>query len=168
MDPITIFAAATAAFNGIKKAIEIGKEVEEVYQQLSTWAGHVSDLHKAIHEQENRKPGLWEKIGFEKSETAEAFDTYIAKQKLIEWEKEIYHEFHYGSLCHLGRTGYEEFRAIRRQIREKREKMILDQMRARKEFIDSAIHWLLVTGLILFGVALIWGTVDVILTYAPK
>lgn len=168
MDPITIFAAATAAFNGIKKAIEIGKEVEEVYQQLSTWAGHVSELHKAIHEQEHRKPGLWEKIGFEKSETAEAFDTYIAKQKLIEWEKEIYHEFHYGALCHLGRTGYEEFRTIRRQIHDKREKMILDQLKARKQFIHSAINWSLATLLILLGVALIWGTVDVILTYAPK
>ena len=43
MDPITILAAATAGYNGVKKAVELGREVSDIYSQLGTWAGHVGD-----------------------------------------------------------------------------------------------------------------------------
>lgn len=161
---VSAFALASTAFSGIKKAIEVGKEVEEVYTQLRTWAGHVSDLQDMIHQQENKKPGLFEKIGFQKSETAEAFDVYIAKQKLIEWEKEIFHEFCYGALCHLGRDGYNEFRAIRREIREKRQNMILDQMRRRKDFIHSVKLYAIIGIVLVVGISLLWFLIDLIYT----
>lgn len=164
IDPVSAFALASAAFNGIKKAIEIGREVEDVYSQLSTWAGHVSDLQEVIHQKENHKPGLWEKIGFEKSETAEAFDVYIAKQKLIEWEKEIYHEFLYGALGHLGKDGYDEFRSIRREIKENRQKMIYDQMRRRKEFIDTIKNWSFIAIIIIVAGSVLWYLIDLAYT----
>ena len=87
MDPITIMAAATAAFNGVKKAVELGREVSDIYSQLSTWAGHVGDFHNAVAQitlAEKKKPGIFDKIKFNKSETAEAFDMFAAKQKIIE------------------------------------------------------------------------------------
>ena len=86
MDPITLLAAATAAFNGVKKAVEVGREISDIYSQLSSWAGHVGNLQDAIRgiEEEEKNPSIWKKITFEKSETAEAFDIYAAKQKLIE------------------------------------------------------------------------------------
>lgn len=141
IDPVSAFAMATAAFNGIKKAVEIGREVQDVYSQLSQWAGAASDLQEAISQQENRKPGLFEKIGFGKNETAEAFDTMIAKQKLIEMEKEIYHMFLYGDLQHLGQDGYKEFVLLRRQIKKKREKMIYEQMRRRQAFFSNLLNY---------------------------
>lgn len=137
LDPVSAFAMASAAFNGIKKAVEIGREVQDVYSQLSQWAGAASDLQEAISQQENRKPGLFEKIGFGKNETAEAFDTMIAKQKLIEMEKEIYQMFIYGELQHLGMDGYKEFTSLRREIKEKRKKMVYDQMRRRQKFFNN-------------------------------
>lgn len=137
LDPVSTFAMASAAFNGIKKAVEIGREVQDVYSQLSQWAGAASDLQEAISQQENRKPGLFEKIGFGKNETAEAFDTMIAKQKLIEMEKEIYQMFIYGELQHLGMDGYKEFTSLRREIKEKRKKMVYDQMRRRQKFFNN-------------------------------
>ena len=48
MDPVTLLAAATAAYNGVKKAVELGREVHDIYGQLSTWAGHVGNLKDAI------------------------------------------------------------------------------------------------------------------------
>ena len=137
LDPVSAFAMATAAFNGIKKAVEIGREVQDVYGQLSKWAGAASDLAEAISQQESRKPGLFEKIGFGKNETSEAFDTMIAKQKLIDMEKEIYHMFLYGDLQHLGMDGYREFVSLRKEIKEKRKKMIYDKMRRRQKFLQN-------------------------------
>jgi len=137
IDPVSAFAIASAAFNGIKKAVEIGKEAEEVYSQLSKWASAASDLSEAISQQENKKLGIFEKIGFAKNETTEAFDSFIAKQKLREMEQEIYHMFIYGDLQHLGIDGYREFVQTRRLIREKREKMIYDQMRRRQKFLQN-------------------------------
>lgn len=153
MDPITIMAAATAAFNGVKKAVELGREVSDVYSQLSEWAGHVGDFHRTVAEMEIRKkkPGLFDKISFKKSETAEAFDMFAAKQKLIDMEKEIYHMFLYGELNHLGRDGYDEFRRMREEVRNKRNKMFMDQMKARKEFFDTVFMIAMVSLVILTG-----------------
>jgi hypothetical protein len=39
MDPITILAACTAVWNGIKKASEFAQEAEGVWGQLSKYAG---------------------------------------------------------------------------------------------------------------------------------
>ena len=141
IDPVSAFAMATAAFNGIKKAVEVGREVQDIYSQLSQWAGAASDLQEFISQQENRKPGLFEKIGFGKNETAEAFDTYIAKQKIVEMEKEIYQMFIYGDLQHLGQDGYREFIQMRRNIKEKREKMIYEQMRRRQAFFRNLVNY---------------------------
>ena len=166
MDPITIIAAATAAFNGVKKAVELGREVQDVYSQLSEWAGHIGDFHKAVAAMEGRarRPGLWSKITFAKSETAEAFDLYAAKQKVIDMEKEIYHMFTYGELSHLGRDGYDEFRRMRREVAEKRQKMLMDQMAARQDFFEAVKVWGLGGAIIMSGSFLIWLMVEWVLS----
>ena len=166
MDPITIIAAATAAFNGVKKAVELGREVQDVYSQLSEWAGHVGDFHKAVAamEMRDKKPGLFDRISFAKSETAEAFDMYAAKQKIIEMEKEIYHMFTYGELSHLGRDGYDEFRRMRREVTEKRQKMVQDQMERRREFFEAIRLWGLVSIVVTMGGAMLWFMIDCMLS----
>jgi hypothetical protein len=163
IDPVSALALATAAFNGVKKAVEIGREVQDVYSQLSTWAGHVGDFHKGVAEMEikqNRKPGLFDKITFAKSETAEAFDLFAAKRKVIEMEKEIYHMFLYGELNHLGRDGYDEFRKMRQEVKEKREKMIRNQMELRKEFFENIKLYTIIFAIIVIGGLSIWGMVE--------
>lgn len=162
MDPITIIAAATAAFNGVKKAVELGREVQDVYSQLSEWAGHVGDFHRAVAamEMRQRKPGLFDRISFAKSETAEAFDMLAAKQKIIDMEKEIYHMFLYGELNHLGRDGYDEFRRMRKEVADKRQKMITDQMEARREFFDAVKLWGAISLVITMGGAMLWFMID--------
>lgn len=165
MDPITIMAAATAAFNGVKKAVELGREVSDIYSQLSTWAGHVGDFHRTVAEIEikKKKPGVFDKISFAKSDTAEAFDMFAAKQKLIEMEKEIYHMFLYGELNHLGRDGYDEFRRMREEVRQKRNKMVLDQLSAKKDFIENLKLFGLIAIILLFGGSMMWMMIDYVL-----
>jgi hypothetical protein len=141
LDPVTLLGAVTAAFNGIKSAVKVGQEVEGVYRQLSKWADAAGQLQQYINNSKSdtgeQKAGLFEKIGFAKSATAEAFDIIIAQQRLREMEAEIHTMFYYGELQHLGAEGYSQFNQLRREIREKRERMIRDQARRRKKFIEN-------------------------------
>lgn len=144
MDPVTLLAAATAAFNGIKNAVAVGKEIEGVYNQLSKWADAAGQLQEYINKSKTdtgeKKPGLFEKIGFAKSETAEAFDIFTAQMRLREMETDIYHMFIYGELQHMGTEGYSQFIQLRREVRETRERMIKNQARRRKKFIEN-VFW---------------------------
>ena len=62
IDPITALSAANLAFNGVKKAIQVGRDLEDIFQQLSTWSGHVSDLQEWMgQERKFKRPTLWQK-----------------------------------------------------------------------------------------------------------
>jgi hypothetical protein len=140
LDPVSLLATATAVFNGLKKAVEIGREAEDVFGQLGKWAGAVADLQEWIRTEEenaNKPPPLFRKLVFAKSATAEAFDTYAAKIKVAQMEEEIRHMFTLGELWWLGKEGYSEFLMMRRGIKEKREKMVYEQIRRRKKLVRN-------------------------------
>jgi hypothetical protein len=170
IDPVSALALATAAFNGIKKAVEIGKEVSDVYSQLSSWAGHMSDLQECISQSEKvqKKPGLFDKIGFSKSATSEAFDMLVAKQKVKEMEEEIRHMFLYGDLNHLGMDGLRDFYQMRRKIKDDREKMIYEQARARKELFDNIKLFGIITLVVAIGGGLLWWMIDLVITMGQE
>jgi hypothetical protein len=44
LDPVTVIATASAAYNAVKKGIEIGRELQDMGGQLATWAGAISDI----------------------------------------------------------------------------------------------------------------------------
>jgi len=44
LDPVTLLATATTVFNGIKKAVQLGREAQDIFGQLGKWAGTVADL----------------------------------------------------------------------------------------------------------------------------
>jgi hypothetical protein len=161
MDPVTLLAAASAAFNGIKNAVAIGQEVEGVFQQLTKWADAAGQLQEVINNNRGdngeRKLGLFEKIGFKQSETSEAFDIFAAQMRLREMEEEIRLMFIYGELQHLGMEGYSQFNQIRREVREKRERMIRDQANRRKKFIENVFWYSLLIVTISIGIKLaVW------------
>ena len=63
IDPVTLSAAvsgATAAYNGIKKAITMGREIEDLSSQLSTWMSAVSDVDN-VHKNANN-PTKFDKL----------------------------------------------------------------------------------------------------------
>lgn len=135
MDPITLFATVSTVWAGVKKAVEFGREAQDILGQLSQWAQAVDDFDHAV-QQENKKPKLIKKL---KSATAEAFDEYAAKVRIREQEAELRHLFLYGELNHLGLDGYREFIQLRRQIREKRIREIQDAKFRKEQLVENLI-----------------------------
>ena len=159
MDPITALATISAIWGGIKKAVAVGREVQDVFGQLSQWAQAADILEQAA--EKPKKPPLFKKLDFS-NDTKQAFDSYAAKVKMREMEAEIRHEFLYGGLCHLGMDGLREFYNLRRQIREQRIKAIQDQLIRRREFVEHCFTG----GLILLGsaavIGILWMAVELI------
>ena len=63
IDPITLSAAvtgATTAYNAIKKAIMVGKEIEDMSSELGRWMTAVSDVDN-VHKNANN-PTTFDKI----------------------------------------------------------------------------------------------------------
>ena len=160
MDPITALATISAVWGGIKKAVEVGREVQDVFGQLSQWAQAADVLEQAAEQQPKKSP-LFKKLDFS-NDTKQAFDAYAAKVKMREMEAEIRHEFLYGGLCHLGMDGLREFYNVRRQIREQRIRAIQEQRIRQREFFEHCFTG----GLILAGsaavISILWMTIQVI------
>jgi hypothetical protein len=142
MDPVTILALTSAAFNGVKKAIAVGREAQDIYSQLSKWAGHAGNLNDAISS--HSKPGA-KALG---SATGQAFDIMAAKAQLNQMEKEIRHMFIYGELQELGIKGYNEFVILRRKIKSDKIAAEKQKLRKRAELMENTF-WATILGIIL-------------------
>ena len=148
MDPITLLATASAIWSGIKKASEFAAEAEGVWSQLSKYCGVADQLEQCIQAEKNKpkKPKLFQKLDFS-NDTQEAFNAFEAEHKLMQMEKDIRHEFLYGSFCNLeggfgGMDGYRKFLEMRRQVRAERIRMKQEQEEAEKAFWDNLILWI--------------------------
>ena len=86
IDPITAFTAASAAFTGIKKLVQTGRELEDISGQLGAWYGAVADITRA--ESQRKNPTFLDKMshGTESIEQ-EAMDIVVRKKTLAEKEK---------------------------------------------------------------------------------
>ena len=134
MDPFTLLAAASTAFNGVKKLIEHGREIEDVFAQLGKWAAATSDLQEWCRQQD-ATPSIFKTLSF-KNDTAAALDAVTVRMKLAQQEKDIREMFKwYGPP-----DSYEEFILERRKIKAHREKMIYQQARRRREFLWFCVN----------------------------
>ena len=77
IDPITAIAGATAAFNALKKGIQVGKDLQDMGGQLSQWAGAMSDID--FVDKRNQKPSIFKILGG--SVESEAMEIFAAKKK---------------------------------------------------------------------------------------
>ena len=79
IDPVTALAAATTAFNAIKKGFEVGRDIESMSGDLSRWMGSVSDIDKS-NEYAKKQP-LFKKLFAAGSVEEEAMASFMAKKK---------------------------------------------------------------------------------------
>ena len=85
IDPVTAIAGATAAFNVIKKGIQVGRDLQDMGGQLSQWAGAIADLDFA--DRQTQKPPWYKALG--SGVEAQAMEIWQAKQKAESMRKEL-------------------------------------------------------------------------------
>lgn len=89
IDPITLSAAvtgATTAYNAIKKAITVGKEIEDMSSELGRWMSAVSDVDNIQKNANN--PSALDKL-FNGSVEQVAIESFSAKKKLAKQREEL-------------------------------------------------------------------------------
>ena len=132
IDPITAFAAANAAFKGVKMLVGAGREIQDVSQQLGKWYGAVADITRA---ESQRKNPTWldkQTHGTDNIEQ-EAMDIIVRKKTLLEKEKEIKFMLDY----RFGLGTYDEMLGMRRKIRKEREETVYKAMEAKRQIQNN-------------------------------
>tara|TARA_B110000238_G_scaffold94203_1_gene102888 strand:+ start:130 stop:612 length:483 start_codon:yes stop_codon:yes gene_type:complete len=114
IDPVTAIGLASAAYRGIKSAIQTGKELHDMAGSLSQWAGAMSDLDFS-HKQAENPPMFKKMFGASKIE-ANALEVWGHKQKA----KELREDLRSHISLYYGPSAWEEIVRIEGQMRKKR------------------------------------------------
>ena len=147
MDPVSLFMAATAAFNTVKKLVEAGQEIEGVLGQIGAWLGKVNEL-QAI---DNKKPSIFKRIGGGKSVEEEAMEQLQRREAIRKQHLELM------SMVKLryGPSAFDDLMVLQRQIKLKRERELIHQAQRRKDVVMYCI----LAVVLVAGIWAIWGMV---------
>lgn len=135
IDPATAIGMATVAFNGIKKAVSVGKEISELSGDLSQFGKAISDLNYLGDKAKD--PPLWKR--FDPKFDTTAIEIWAAQQKAEEMRNELrsYISLYYGP------SAWD--RIV--QIEAEQRKMQKEAVYRRQEKIDNLIN--LVIGIVI-------------------
>ena len=148
IDPFTAVAAATAAFNTVKKFVHAGQEFENCMGQMGKWYTSVSDFRKGQQMQKN--PPIFKKLLASGSVEEEALNLLIHEKKIMEMELELQQMLN----MRFGYGTWDELKEMQRKIRSDRQKQVYASAEARQAVINGvAIIALLFAGCaVLFGI----------------
>ena len=135
IDPITLSAAvsgATAAYNGIKKAIYMGREIEDLSSQLSTWMKAVSDVDN-IHKNANN-PSTFDKL-FNGSVEEVAIESFASKKKLAKQREDLKNFL----VAHYGTTAWDDLIREEGRIRKARQEAVYARQEQQRMIRDYTI-----------------------------
>ena len=131
MDPITAIAAATTAYNAIKKGFEVGKEIESMTGDLSRWMTAINNVKKEHNKAKGRRFGSIEE---------EALETFAAKKKADQMENELRNFI----MMNYGMNAWQELLRIQGEIRKRQ----AEEKRLAEEKTEEIIFISFVVGLL--------------------
>jgi molecular chaperone GrpE (heat shock protein) len=131
MDPITAIAAATTAFNAIKKGFSVGRDVESMSKDLGRWMGAIQDVKDGHKKSKGRTFGSIEE---------EALETFAAKKKAEQMESELRTFVNYSH----GPNAWNEVIRIQADIRLKKKEAIAEAKKLQAKRIENIILGVLV------------------------
>ena len=135
IDPITLSAAvtgATTAYNAIKKAITVGKEIEDMSSELGRWMSAVSDVDNIQKNANN--PSALDKL-FNGSVEQVAMESFSAKKKLAKQREEL-RNFLIG---HYGLQAWDDLIKEECRIRRSRQEAIYAKQEQNRMIRDYSI-----------------------------
>ena len=145
IDPITALSAATAAFNAVKKGVEMGQDIENMAGQIGKWMGAVSDINKS--EEFAKKPPLFKKLFASGSVEEEALNAFMAKKKAEDMREQLRQIIS----ATRGPSAWQELVKTEADIRKRRQETIYAQKERQKHFIEIVV----IIGATIVGAALV-------------
>ena len=149
MDPVTAIAAATTAFNVIKKGFDMGRDIESMYGDMGRWMGAVSDVNQANKVAKN--PPLFKKLFAGSSIEEDAMNAFAAKKKAEEMENELRS---YVNLVY-GPNSWNEILKLQAKIRKDRQEQIYAQQEMQSYILN-------VIGIVIASIVFICAVVGLI------
>ena len=131
MDPISAIAAATTAYNAIKKGFKVGKEIEGMSKDLGRWMGAIQEVKEGHNKSKGRSFGSVEE---------EALESFAALKKAQQMEHELrqFVNFNYGH------NAWNEVIRIQVDIRKKKKEALEEAKRKQVKMIENIILGVLV------------------------
>ena len=162
IDPITAISAASTAFTLAKKAVAVGRDMEDMWGHLSRWASNIEDAKEYLNQEKEyggSKPKVLKKL--QKSATQEALDSIVLENKIREQEKLLREFFTANWTTEWGGIeGYRTFLKKRREIKARRQKQIYNKMRARRNLIYKTKMGIAIVFLVSVLITLLWFLID--------
>lgn len=146
IDPVSAMATATAAFNALKKGVEVGQDLENMAGSISKWMSCLSDVEQA--EKEAKNPPIFKKIISGKSVEAQALELFMTKKKIKEQREQLQQLISW----QMGPAAWQDLIGIEVQIRKDRQRTLYAQREKRQKFIE----WVSIIVLLIIGSGAIW------------
>ena len=152
LDPATIATAvsiSTAAFNNLKKAFTMGRDIEQMGGDLSRWMKASSDIDNAVKSTAN--PPFYKKM-LSGDTVEEAAMKSLVAQKTLEkqrYELQQYVKFKFGV------KAWDDLLKMEGKIRKQRQELIYKRQELKQKIIESVFIVILVCsiiGLIFFAI----------------
>tara|TARA_A100001391_G_C4917910_1_gene238347 strand:- start:36 stop:530 length:495 start_codon:yes stop_codon:yes gene_type:complete len=157
VDPVSALAAASAAFQAIKKGFEVGRDLESMSMDIGRWMGAVQDLNDA--EKKAKNPPLFRSIVNKTSVEQEAMQAFAAKAKAKQMEDQLRE---YVKWTHGG-NAWNEILAMRAKIRQERAAEIKAQAARRAKFKERCVAVIAILFTFAVGSAFIWVSIKFLL-----
>lgn len=134
---------ATAAYNGIKKAVSTGKELHDMAGTLQKWATSMSDLDFAHKQAQN--PPMFKKLFGASQIEQNALEVWGHKQKAKEMREEMktHISFYYGP------SAWDEIVRIEGDMRKKRKEAVY----AAEERKQKILEWIVGIAILTAGIS---------------
>ena len=145
LDPVTLSAAvtgATTAYNAIKKAIMVGKEIEDMSSELSRWMTAVSDVDN-VHRNAN-SPSALDRV-FNGSIEQVAIESFSARKKLAKQREELRNFL----VANYGTSAWDDLLREEGRIRKARQEVVYARDERNRQIRDYTIIG--ITSLVGFG-----------------
>ena len=131
MDPISAIAAATTAYNAIKRGFKVGKEIEGMSKDLGRWMGAIQEVKEGHNKAKGRSFGSVEE---------EALESFAALKKAQQMENELrqFVNFNYGH------NAWNEVIRIQVDIRKRKKEALEEAKRKQAKMVENTILGVLV------------------------
>jgi hypothetical protein len=137
IDPVTAISGATAAFNFLKKGVQVGRDLQDMGKQLQDWAGCMAELDQA--EKMAEKPPWYKALG--SGTQAQAMEVFLARKKAQKMRDELREIISHPAI--LGPSHWQEFLRIEAEIRKQKREHEFRRMEIKQAIIEWAAGILL-------------------------